>query len=74
MSNFNYQSSSDINECVPPMLFYKPILNSNEVAIFLGLSKSTIYKMVSRGEIPFHKRGKNLFFIQEEILQWIERS
>ncbi|MFR9529209.1 MAG: helix-turn-helix domain-containing protein [Rikenellaceae bacterium] len=34
-------------------------------------AKSTIYKLVRTGKIPAYKRGKKLYFIKEELEQWI---
>ena len=43
----------------------------DEVAEALSLSKGTIYNKVSSGAIPYHKKGKKLYFLQEEILNWV---
>lgn len=34
-------------------------------------TKSTIYKLVRTGKIPAYKRGKKLYFIKEELEQWM---
>lgn len=34
-------------------------------------AKSTVYNQVSRGEIPYHKNGKKLRFLQSEIDAWL---
>lgn len=33
-------------------------------------AKSTIYTMVRLGRIPAYKKGKKLYFIEEELKQW----
>lgn len=33
---------------------------------------STIYAWVHQQEIPFHKRGKKLYFLKSSIDQWLE--
>ena len=38
------------------------------------LAKPTIYGLVSRREIPYHKRGKKLGFLKSEIDEWLKQS
>jgi len=42
-----------------------------KVAELLQLSKQTIYGLVNRKKIPFHKRGKKLYFLKKEIINWV---
>jgi excisionase family DNA binding protein len=57
-------------------IFKKKIWTIDEVALFLGLSKKTIYNKTSRREIPFRKPkgGRRLYFIPDEILNWIDEG
>ena len=55
-------------------LFNKRIWTIEDVVAFTGFSKSTVYKMTSRREIPHRKRGKKLFFLPGEVWNWIEES
>ena len=53
----------------------KEILTLEEVTWYLGLSKSSIYKLTSRREIPFYSPGgKKLYFRKSEIDNWIYNS
>lgn len=52
-------------------LFEIRILRITDVAMMLTLSKAHIYRLVSEDKIPFHKKGKNLFFIEKEIIDWL---
>lgn len=49
----------------------KKILSIDEVAEMLHKSKSSVYKMVSRHEIPYYKQGNVLSFIEAEIIEWL---
>lgn len=50
----------------------KPILTVDDLIDYSGYSRSYIYKLVHRKEIPFYKPGgKNLFFKREEINEWL---
>ena len=37
-------------------------------------SKATIYGWVSKGEIPYHKSGKKLRFLQSDIDKWLSNG
>jgi excisionase family DNA binding protein len=47
-------------------------MSINEVSIFICRSKSTIYGMVNRNEIPNSKKGRRLVFERSLIQSWIE--
>lgn len=36
--------------------------------------KATIYSWVQQGTIPYHKRGKKLFFLKSEINDWLRKA
>lgn len=52
------------------LLGAKNTLTLEDVALLYGFSKSTIYKMTSKKEIPHYRRGKVLFFDKQELDQW----
>ena len=47
-------------------------LTIEEVALLISLSKYTIYGLVHKNKIPYHKQGKRLYFLKSEILEWIK--
>lgn len=50
----------------------KEVLNLEEAADFLGMSKSTIYKMTHLNQLPFFKpAGKLIFFEKKALLDWV---
>jgi len=54
--------------------FDKP-LTFTEAADYLGFSKSYLYKLTSRQEIPHYKpSGKHLYFMKNELDEWIKRN
>lgn len=53
----------------------KEILTSAETAAYMGISRSYLYKLTMRGEIPHYKPlGKMCFFNRKEIEQWLQRN
>ena len=50
------------------------LLTVQEAAEFLNLSVPTIYLKVSKGEIPFMKRSKRLYFSNEELMNYIKEG
>ncbi len=45
-----------------------------EAARFLGLTVSTMYSKVSKGEVPVTKRGKRLYFFRSELLNYLKEG
>jgi predicted DNA-binding transcriptional regulator AlpA len=78
--NTNYKESSlaysdgvieDQNSSLAPV-FNNLIWGIDEVCKFTAYKKGTIYNLVSNGDIPYRKRGKRLFFVPIEILNWLK--
>lgn len=46
----------------------------SQLAVYLGLSKQTIYNKVNLEQLPYRKWGGKLFFNKNEILDEIERA
>lgn len=53
----------------------KEVLTSDEAARYMGISKSYLYKLTMRGEIPHYKpMGKMCYFNRAELEQWLQRN
>ena len=48
------------------------LLTVQEAAQFLNLTVPTMYSKVSKGELPFMKRSKRLYFSSTELLEYIK--
>lgn len=56
-------------------LLEKEILSLEEASIYLGQSKSSLYKLTSKKEIPFYvPGGKMIYFQRAELDSWILNS
>jgi excisionase family DNA binding protein len=51
-----------------------PILTIPEVARYLKVSKSKIYNLVSKKEIPHLKIGRNVRIRQTDLQRWMEKQ
>ena len=49
------------------------LMSIDELAKYLRLSKSTIYKLKSTREIPCFKTGKILIFKRKDVDEWLKR-
>ncbi|WP_350029950.1 helix-turn-helix domain-containing protein [Chryseobacterium sp.] len=49
-------------------------MDINSLTNYIPLTKSTIYSMVSRNQIPYRKIGKKLIFNKEDINNWIDKG
>lgn len=53
----------------------KEFLNLEETANYLSLSKSKLYKLTSKKEIPHYKpSGKIIYFKRSEINEWVFKN
>ena len=53
----------------------KEVLNLEEAASFLGIAKSTLYKVTHENRIPFYKpAGKLIYFEKSVLLEWIRSN
>ncbi|WP_282036191.1 helix-turn-helix domain-containing protein [Saccharicrinis aurantiacus] len=53
----------------------KTVLNLNEAALFLDLSKSHLYKLTSQKRIPhFCPEGKKIYFLRDDMQNWLLRN
>jgi DNA binding domain, excisionase family len=50
----------------------KEVYNTKQVASFLNMSVSSIYKMVHDDRIPYMKNSRKLFFYRDDIVKWME--
>lgn len=62
------------------LLAGKDVLNVAEAAVYTGLSKDTIYKLVSEKKIPYYKSegvrtagGKYNYFVKAELRDWLTK-
>ena len=50
----------------------KEVLNLEEAASFLGVAKSTLYKMTHLNQLPYFKpAGKLIFFEKQKLIDWV---
>jgi excisionase family DNA binding protein len=50
------------------------LLTIDEAALFVRLTKNTLYSLVSKSKIPVSKRGKRLYFRKKELEKWIAQG
>jgi len=50
------------------------VLTIDELAAYLKISKSTLYKLAQSGEVPGQKVGKHWRFRRDIIDQWLADS
>lgn len=50
---------------------YDEVLTIDELATYLKVSKSTLYKLAQEGKLPGQKIGKHWRFLRSTIDQWL---
>lgn len=53
----------------------KEVLTSDEAAAYMGISKSYLYKLTMRQQVPHYKpMGKMCYFNRAELEQWLQQN
>lgn len=53
----------------------KQVLTLEEASIYMGISKSNLYKMTHRHERPLYRpNGKLIYFEKAELLKWMRQN
>lgn len=53
----------------------KDVLTLEEAALFMGISKSSLYKMTHKNVLPFYRpNGKLIYFEKAELLKWMRQG
>lgn len=50
------------------------VLTIEDLSTYLKIPKSTLYKLVREGKVPFQKVGRHLRFHRESIDEWLKRQ
>jgi len=50
------------------------LYNIDEASKYLNLAKPTVYSMVSKGEIPYMKRSRRLYFSKQDLLEYVRQG
>ena len=56
------------------MKMSEQVLTVDELAIYLKVSRSTLYKLLSEGKVPGQKVGKHWRFRKAAIDRWLEET
>lgn len=56
------------------MKMSEQVLTVDELAIYLKVSRSTLYKLLSEGKVPGQKVGKHWRFRKAAIDRWLEEK
>ena len=49
----------------------KPVLTSEEAAMFLGYKPQTLRALCMRRKVPYYKKGHRLYFKKSELEAWM---
>lgn len=53
------------------VLSSKAVFNTKEAAMFLGISETRLYHLVSEKSVPHYKRGTANYFKKSELESWM---
>lgn len=61
-----------VSELQPPASDKHVLVEIEDACRIIRKAKPTIYTLVRKGQLPAYKKGKKLYFYEDELLQWIE--
>lgn len=74
MEKYSLQELSDL-VADKTIFCTKEVLTSEEVARYMGVSRSYLYKLTMRRKIPHYKpMGKICYFNRQEVEQWLQSN
>lgn len=47
-------------------------LSVDEIAVYLGITRDTIYRWIDSKDIPVHRLGRRWKFRKEEVDEWVK--
>ena len=50
------------------------VMTADEVSVFLGVDRNTVYDFAGRGVIPHQRLGKRLLFRRGAVVSWLDSS
>lgn len=63
-----------MNRIEDKLFSVKEMLTTTEVAEYLGVTQSQIYKLTMNLEIPHFKPKKLIYFDRKELLRWMHKN
>lgn len=68
----NIKLDERLNRIEKLLLGSKKVLSFDEACDYTGISRSYLYKLTSKGDIPFSKpNGKIIFFSKDKLDNWL---
>jgi excisionase family DNA binding protein len=73
--NLKFKKMKTTKESQKEWLSAKEVLTSDETALYMGISKSYLYKLTMRHQIPHYKpMGKMCYFNRVEVENWLQTN
>ena len=59
------------NALDPVSFLVREVVSADEVALWFGVDRKTVYNAAARGEIPHRRLGKRLLFSRAALVSWL---
>ena len=63
-----------VSELQPPPSDKRTLIEIEDAYRIIRKAKATVYRLVQKGILPAYKKGKKLYFYEDELLAWIENG
>ena len=67
-----YEIKATMSSIIPQTTKQRQPIGLKEACQILGKAKPTVYTLVRKGLLPCYKQGKQLYFYEDQLLEWIE--
>ena len=66
--------TEQVAELQPPQSEKHLLVGIDDACRIIQKAKPTVYALVRKGLLPSYKKGKQLYFYEDELLAWIENG
>lgn len=63
-----------VSELKPPSSEKRVLIEIEDACRIIHKAKATVYTLVRKGILPAYKKGKKLYFYEDELLAWVENG
>ena len=63
-----------VSELKPSLPEKRVLIEIEDACRIIHKAKATIYTLVRKGILPAYKKGKKLYFYEDELLTWVENG
>lgn len=68
------EDTNRVVQTLKPFELHQTPIDIDRACIITKKKKPTLYRLCNTGQIPCYKKGKRLYFFEEELHQWLQEG